>query len=257
MRILTFKPIKYMWIKKPSNELREQKSGIKNLNFVYKKENIYIMDNHLAAGWAWLQELAPNQSYNFFHIDRHRDLLMNAPIDKYEHLKGNKNITLDEYTSLAFKTSLPDYIYKVFQWDNYILQIKNLYPNWFIECFFATEEYVSDEYLNIVHNPGPFELYSNIDYWINGTYTERKWIVNLDLDYFFNDKGMILFSEQYIRAFAENLKKSMNNVAVLTIALSPECCGSWKNAFHILDIITQEIDMEINEEINQEINLTQ
>lgn len=246
-----------MWIRKPSPELREQKSGIKDLNFVYKKDNIYIMDNHLAAGWAWLHELDPDQSYNFFHIDRHKDLLKNAPLDKYEHLKNNRNITLDEYTSLEFTSSFPDYIYKVFQWDNYILQIKNLYPDWFTECFFATEDYVSDDDLNIIHNPGPLELYSNMDYWINDAYAKYKWIVNLDLDYFFNDKGMILFSEQYIRAFAENLKKSMDNVAVLTIALSPECCGSWKNAFHILDIITQKIDPEINNELDKEINLKQ
>lgn len=246
-----------MWIRKPSPELREQKSSRNNLNFVYNKDNIYIMDNHLAAGWAWLHELDPDQSYNFFHIDRHKDLLMNAPLDKYEHLKDNRNITLDEYTSLEFKPSHSDHIHKVFQWDNYILQIKNLYPNWFTECFFATENHVSDEYLNIIQNTIPHKLFSNIDYWINNVYTKRKWILNLDLDYFFNDKGMILFSEQDIRTFAENLKKSMDNVAVLTIALSPECCGSWKNAFHILDIITQEIDPEINKELNKEINLKQ
>ena len=87
-----------MWIKELPENLKQQKSEIANLNFVYKYKNIYIMDNHLAAGWAWLQELDIDKSYNFFHIDRHADLLNNAPIEKYLFIKDNPYLTLDEYT---------------------------------------------------------------------------------------------------------------------------------------------------------------
>lgn len=83
-----------MWIRNIPNDYMSKDSGVSNLNFLYKEDNIYIMDNHLAAGWCWLQELQPKTSYNFFHLDRHADLICNAPINSYEFLKDNPHITL-------------------------------------------------------------------------------------------------------------------------------------------------------------------
>lgn len=81
-------------------------------------------------------------------------------------------------------------IYKVFQWDNYIKQIHFLFPNWFERCYFATHEYVHDNnpkdtmVMNITYNPGVFELYNNINYWLNKNGI-NSWIFNLYIDYFF------------------------------------------------------------------------
>lgn len=65
-----------------------------------------------------------------------------------------------------------------------------------------------------------------------------KWIVNLDLDYFFHssDDGYIqILSDQYIRILAQKLRNCKHSINVLTIALSPECCGSWQNTIHALN----------------------
>lgn len=67
------------------------------------------------------------------------------------------------------------------------------------------------------------------------------WIVNLDLDVFYTaDSHKQLFSDDYIRRIAELLQDNISRIAVLTIALSPECLGGdslggkWDNGFRML-----------------------
>ena len=47
-------------------DILNKNSGIDNLNFLLHYPKVYVMDNHLAAGWCWLQELDPEFSYCFF-----------------------------------------------------------------------------------------------------------------------------------------------------------------------------------------------
>lgn len=229
------------WIKEVPESIKEQESNIDNLNFVAKSGNIYFMDNHLAAGWCWLQELDANTSYNFFHIDRHNDLLMNADPKLYEFIKQEQNLSLEKYASLEFEIS--NHTYKVFQWDNYILQIKNLFPDWFNECYFCThDKFISDPNIDISYQPDVFELYDNIDYWTKG---ELKWVLNLDLDFFFSGNGYFqLFTDDYIRKVAESIKKSLPNIAVLTVSLSSECCGGWDNSIRIANMIAEILEVD-------------
>ena len=243
-----------MWIKELPKNLYECKSSIDTLNFLYNEGYIYVMDNHLAAGWCWLHHLDPQKGYNFFHIDRHNDLLCNAPVDKYEFLRDTPRITLDEYTALEFKNN---FLYKVFQWDNFIKQVNYLFPNWFEVCYFATEDKCANDNnppqtkkLNITDNCSPFELYSNLSYWITGT-ENKKWIVNVDLDYFFDDDGMQIFSEQYIRKVAQEIHSSLSNIAILTIALSPECCGSWQKSIWVMNIFAEELHLELRIDVER------
>ena len=242
-----------MWIKELPKNLYECKSSIDTLNFLCNEGNIYVMDNHLAAGWCWLHHLDPQKGYNFFHIDRHNDLLCNAPVDKYEFLRETPRITLDEYTALEFKNN---FLYKVFQWDNYIKQVNFLFPNWFEVCYFATsDKNVVDNYpastknLKIDYSCSPLELYSDINKWISRT--ENKWILNIDLDYFFDDGGLQIFSEAYIRKLAHEVYLSLEHIAILTIALSPECCGSWQQSIWALNIFAEELHLELRIDENR------
>lgn len=65
----------------------------------------------------------------------------------------------------------------------------------------------------------------------------------MDLDFFWDSDGNKLYDDSYIRKFALCLNNSMNNIKVLTIALSPDCIpGShlkekWNNVIHVLDIL--------------------
>lgn len=52
-----------------------------------------------------------------------------------------------------------------------------------------------------------------------------RWIVNFDLDVFFcHDYDSVkIFSDSYIRKVARQLQEAMDNIQVLTIAISPDC----------------------------------
>lgn len=72
-----------------------------------------------------------------------------------------------------------------------------------------------------------------------------KWIVNLDLDYFYesNDDGFFqLLSDEYISMLAYKLKNIRDQIQVLTIALSPECCRNWDNSLHALNIFMETFE---------------
>ena len=67
-----------MWIYK-KDKLGD--SGCYDMNFLYNSGKFYFMDNHKAAAWCWSQKIDPSETCNFFHIDKHYDLLDNLSIE--------------------------------------------------------------------------------------------------------------------------------------------------------------------------------
>jgi hypothetical protein len=232
-----------MWIKEPGKTL--VKSLSKNLNFLFKSDNIYIMDNHLAAGWAWLNRIDIKKKYNLFHIDRHYDLLDFKETINYEII--SKNIKLNEL-------DLQDYLElkqpmkngqsaPLFRWDNYIANLHIVFPNLFALKCFATHKdgYILD---NFIDYEIEFQdlLVDMFNYIANKN--KNKWILNLDIDYFFSstENGIIqFFSDKYIIELSKVIKKVINNIEVLTICLSPECCGGWEIAIEKNELICNEL----------------
>jgi hypothetical protein len=45
-----------MWIKEPKLPIQNFEHG--ELNFLFNQGKFYIMDNHLAATWCWLQKIS-------------------------------------------------------------------------------------------------------------------------------------------------------------------------------------------------------
>jgi len=72
----------------------------------------------------------------------------------------------------------------------------------------------------------------------------RLWIVNLDVDYFFNN-NVQLFTETYIESICTQIVKEKAKIAVLTIALSPDCCGGWENAIRVYNYIAERLFLEM------------
>jgi len=240
---------KGVWIKKPDFPLKNSLDDY--LNFLYNSGKVYIMDNHLAAGWSWLNSLNVAEQYNLFHIDRHYDLLefpltMNTEVID----KGIKlgDLTLLQYLDikqdLKNNGSVP-----AFRWDNYIGNLNVVYPNLFKEKFFATQRDGTPLRDFINHEMDCFELINNIEYWITET-NECNWIVNLDIDYFFTrvgDQNIQTLSDEYIIELMNRLKKVYDRIVVITISLSPECSGGWRKAIEkcmlICDVL--EVDFEL------------
>lgn len=237
------------WIKKPTPVLSESLDA--TVNFLYRENNIFIMDNHLAAGWCWVTSVDPSMGHNLLHIDRHYDLLdfshtvQTEIIDKGISLK---DLSFDEYLGLRQRGNNGD-SWPMFRWDNYILNIQLAYPNIYADKIFATQ-YDGNKPSNFIDQELEFlELVTNIDYWVE-TRTKNGWIVNLDLDYFFNHvngKRIQVFTDELITELAKNINKVINKIEVLTICLSPECCGGWEKSLSKLRIFCDILNINFFE----------
>ncbi|MFP9097730.1 hypothetical protein ACLI09_01645 [Flavobacterium sp. RHBU_24] len=134
---------------------------------------------------------------------------------------------------------------KLFRWDNYILNLQQLYPKLFASTTFITKkeggitDFVQDEY-EIEQFLGEYR------HWV--TNSKKGWIINVDLDYFFAPiRGYFqLYTDETIRLVAKEIKRYLAKVDVVTIALSPECCGSWEKAIHALSIFSEELELDID-----------
>lgn len=236
-----------MWLRNIQNNFREQTSGTYTLNFLWRKENIFVMDNHLAAAWCWKQCCVAEGHYNFLHIDRHRDFLCNLPLDKYLPLRENEHLTIDDYCNLQ------DSNFPVFQWDNYIKPTQLLYPHWFTYNIFVTQEGIVDTMTSVIV-PQMFIQYvddiNDLFYTLRvtlsnsdkiGSFFPNKWIVNIDLDFFFDSNYNRLYDDTFIQGVAQRINAQLTNIQTLTISLSPECCGGWDDAIEVLDIFAKEL----------------
>lgn len=240
---------KGFWIKRPI-DIRNKKVGCYNVNLIYKQGNIYIMDNHLAAAYCWLNELNKKENLNFFHIDQHPDLWRNAPIESYERIKNHTSILLDEFISMSYQRN--NELIQCFNYGNYILQIQRLFPNWFKKCCFACPDIIDDKDLIIKYQYDNIQLLGRINDAVEGfsEFKEDKnnrWIINIDLDYFFYHNTLQMLSYEYIHFFCNELREALeksDKIAIVTIALSPECCGGWDNVIPVANYVAKELGLD-------------
>ena len=247
-------------------EFKRLKSGSSALNILYQEGCTYVMDNHLAAGWYWYNTLDRRKEYNFCHIDQHDDLA-NDKHDIVKDLFEETPISLERYISLHYeqppKVVMPPV--KAIRWDNYILHMKSVFPHWFMKEVYVCHDFVSGENCSVTKTQ-PYDRYYDLnngwqEYPVNpinincydlsrlleeqiSNNKGRLWIVNLDVDYFFNN-NVQLFTETYIESICTQIVKEKAKIAVLTIALSPDCCGGWENAIRVYNYIAERLFLEM------------
>ena len=249
-----------MWVKRLPINYSDMSSYCYNNVFLWQSGKVFVMDNHMAALWCWLQTCDSKKSYNFMHVDRHYDLQDYFYDGHLAPLKQNSDISFKEYTSIK----RGDEDFPLLRWDNYIMAGYCLHPRWFhtnlcithkegsfkpgwghdsLQIFEGNPSYLECHIQNYIIKPDKcFEGFNGCDYRL-------PWIVNLDLDVFYTSNSHIqLFSDDYIRRVAQLLNKGLKRIAVLTIALSPECLGGenlkekWENGFRILKIMSEEME---------------
>lgn len=233
-----------MWLHK--NDVLGE-SGVYNLNFLFNEEKFYIMDNHLAAAWCWMQKINPSDKCGFFHIDRHYDLINNLSTEFIEQNKNCLTGTLSEH--LAVTSCLPT-VYQAVRFDNYIELYRKLYPQTLTNYYFVTHEDGTCSKEIESYNHRIWDLQDNLSYWIISN-KAQKWILNIDLDYFFQDYEGIKFqflTDEYVNFICKEIEKSLSKIEVITIALSPSFCGGWKPAFRVLKIITDYFKLNFTPE---------
>ena len=220
-----------------------------DINFLWKRDNVYIMDNHRVAMWCWLQEIKTEEKYDLFHLDRHFDTLYSNIETWLKDLPDLNKITLDEYLNFNEKNSnVP-----IIRYDNYLSIFLEKYPFLLNDCWFSTYNEGDKPKWNNMQAPPPKSLPGSFEYWLDQS--PNKWIINLDIDLFFCDDGgdsqIQMHSDIFIKSIGEVLKrqKDKDKIAVITIALSPEWSGGWEKAKRACEILTQA--MGVNFELTQ------
>lgn len=223
------------------------------LKYLYKQDNAYLMDNHLAAFWCWMKECDENGRYGFLHIDRHHDMCRegNTP-----QLTDINNISIDNYLSSKYTLNgaFGPVDYPTFSWNTYITKCYDLFPDWFSKTALIIEGEIGQSIKNQTpkfnFNTIPFnQALKTIEKCLSDC--SIKWIVNVDMDYFFRgehsdvigSKVKRRFKESTIIKFSNAINRFSSNIQVLTIALSPECCGDMDKAIEAFHIFSKNIPM--------------
>lgn len=223
-------------------------SGCYQQNFLWNKDNIYIMDNHRAALWCWFQHLEPTLKYGYFHIDKHSDALRSR-LDEWVGLCPDMfNVNIDDYLDKVYRIDTVGGEIPLFRWDNYASIFLAKYGAMISRCMFATHGVGDDPVHGSVQNYNIWDLPGNMNYWLEDE--PEQWIVNIDLDYFFYKSDFnsfeYLVSDDYLEQLFSAIKLQLNNgrLASLTICLSPECCGGWEASEKICSKVVELLDIE-------------
>ena len=201
-------------------------------NVLWNQDNVFIMDNHRLALWCWFQKIQNNQRYNLLHIDAHPDMSESALRD-FNHDLWKLNLK-DYRESWQADINMP-----LFRWDNYIEVFLRKYPELVGKTVSATHHLGSSKELSEEVRAYDLAKYMHGVFSGERFVNDLPWIVNLDLDYFFSaaPEKVELFSGDFVESLAKSIRLGLSSgmIGVLTISLSPECCGSWEKAEMMLD----------------------
>jgi hypothetical protein len=133
-----------------------------------------------------------------------------------------RNLTFQEYPNLCVDDpDLSDV--PLFRWDNYLTIYHELHHGLIDEWIFSTHQIGTKPSFSATHIQ-PDDLLGFLD----RQNSSRNWILNLDLDFFRSQYG-----DRYSQQNRVELMKAIKHVhgssdkSVVTVALSPECCGGW------------------------------
>jgi hypothetical protein len=211
----------------------EGHSHATELNLVAQEEKIFVIDNHLAAFWCWHQ-LDLSSKYNLLHVDRHYDLVRYFPeYDLSVKKQDWKNMPVEKVTQ--FKRTGGGEGQQLIRWDNYIHLFNTVNPRTIDFALFCTQKDGDFNYSK--SKCKEVEVYDLFNEIVEG---ETSWIFNIDIDFFFTHVGdqiVRVFSDSFIDCFGRWLKEESQYATQIIICLSPECCGGWKEAKKVANII--------------------
>jgi len=201
-------------------------TGPTGLNFLWKAGNVYVMDNHRAAGWCWAQEVAQGVDHGVYHIDRHTDALESDLHHCLARIANGINMGINQYLDLTYPpapgsgSTLP---IKVFRWDNYLPIHLSLNGPAVSPLIFATHRDGDFPKHHPYAEVEPWDLINFIDYDIRQH--DKPWIVNVDIDYFFctqDDDCVRFLHDDYVDRLAAVIAQlnADGKLAVVTIALT-------------------------------------
>jgi hypothetical protein len=208
-------------------------SGWYDQNFLWRYKNLYVMDNHRAAFWCWLQHIDPHQPHALFHIDRHYDTLGSRLDTWLKHLPASLYISIDDYLAHSYEDESGLGSIPVFAWGNYLSIYLALFGKSVTLSRWATHRDGDKPNHARMMEMELWEIPENMDYWLDPE--SKPWIMNIDLDYFFwNDSEApgLMVSDAYLERCFEPIRKKMDDgtIGVTTICLTPDegFTGGWQ-----------------------------
>lgn len=197
----------------------------------------------------WLQHIDTNKKYHFIHIDTHYDTLASNLQPWVNSLPANlKDLTIEEYINLKYQRGMEEF--PVIRWDNYIPIFNALYGDIILDYVFYTHGCgtTGTKALDKVQEWPIVTMFENLESLINEN--KEKTILNLDIDFFFanqDDHYFQLFSDESIEILFNQIKNCLlktNKIEVISVALSPECCGGWSNSLKIYNKLAKQLKTE-------------
>ena len=213
-----------------------KESDVWDQNFLWSHKSVYIMDNHRAALWCWLRHLEEREKYNLFHIDRHYDTLSSENNEWLSQVPDLSETSISKY--LAIEQDTASGAFPLIRWDNYLSIFFERCGEQVEECIFATDN-EGNEPNHDYSIETPWSIPDILECMLSRS--KNKWILNIDLDYFFCGRESYnrMLSDEYAEVVFNivNKKYQDGTITVLTIALSPELCGGWEPAEHLCQIL--------------------
>ncbi len=216
--------------------------------FVWNDKNIYVMDNHRAALWCWLNRLnkIPSTNLKVLHIDNHPDM---SPAGLHCACANNvefSTLSLKEYLNLKHNPKEKHFHgevnEQVFSYQNFLRFFIQKYPNiidssdvYITQYHWETKpiidpkfkrnlsKYIKDIDRSTDCSQSTARLYKTDLIKLFEKDQNSKWIVDLDFDYFYNEETNrlnIKLAKEVIQHIKEWYDK--NKIIGLTIAWSPE-----------------------------------
>lgn len=204
------------------------------------------MDNHRAAMWCWLQELAPSEPVGLLHIDEHFDTLYANIDSELSALPELTGMSVTEYLQLS--KSYGSHNCPLIRWDNYLSLFLERYGKQVEKSVFVTHNVGDKPRHQSAQFPDPQHVPDNLSFWLKPH--PDQWIINIDLDYFFCDQNgqrRPMFSDQYIASVFGAIAdlQQAGRVKCLTICLSPDegYSGSWEQAEQLCQVVCNAVGL--------------
>ena len=231
-------------------------SGPYNQNFLWRHGSIYVMDNHRAAMWCWLQHVDPGQSHSLFHMDRHYDCqFMQEWLESCPH--DLRQFGVNEYLDFDYASNGVGCSQRMplFTWDNYLSIYLARYGN----SINSLVAYVHDDggqtapkqhfVRGNIWRGYVWDVPGDIDHWLDSN--RGPWIFNLDLDCFFwhhAERPGLMVSDAYLTTCFEKIRKRIEDrtIAVTTIAFTPSrvFTGGWEPSERLAERVLQILGID-------------
>lgn len=216
--------------------------------YSFRTEKIYVFDNHRLSLWCWrnfIKKYEYGKKYNLIYIDKHIDCCCSSFDDRYKTFLEKEHLfkKLDNFRTILYTDDEGTKKSSVMNYGNFLafaLKLE-LFKNIFIftqfgdiETYFKREiKYNTKEVFNLDNITC---VNRNVERNLVKTFGDHSSIIlDIDLDFFTkNVKGKYFIDVISLKRCLKIIKDNLNKIEFITIALSPNCCGGWRNSEKIL-----------------------